>query len=65
MSDLNLLFRNKIGIPDSEVITFENLDSVLEKTAKTLAFENLSILEKRTTEITKENLINKIIIQKH
>jgi len=63
MSDLNLLFRNKIGIPDSEVITFENLDSVLEKTAKTLAFENLSILEKRTTEITKENLINKIIIQ--
>ncbi|HJF30277.1 MAG TPA: arylamine N-acetyltransferase [Sporosarcina psychrophila] len=63
MSNLNLLFRNKIGIPNSESLTFENLDSILEKTAKILAFGNLSILENRTAEITKENLINKVIIQ--
>jgi len=30
---------------------------------KILAFENLSILRKKTTEITKENLLNKMIIQ--
>ncbi|MFC7560436.1 arylamine N-acetyltransferase [Paenibacillus farraposensis] len=45
----------------TEIITFENLDSVLEKTAREIPFENLCIIENRTTDITKENLIDKII----
>lgn len=61
MSDLNLLFRKRIGIPSNELITFDHLDNVLEKAATAIPFENLCIMEKRTNEITKENLINKII----
>lgn len=61
MSDLNLLFRNRIGFPINEKITFGNLETVLEMTAKAIPFENLCIISNKTTEITKENLINKII----
>ncbi|MDN3016409.1 arylamine N-acetyltransferase [Paenibacillus sp. BSR1-1] len=61
MSDFNLQFRNRIGLPEKEVITFEKLDLVLEKTAKSIPFENLCVIGKKTTEITKENLISKII----
>lgn len=63
MNNLNELFRKRIGIPQNEVITFENLDTVLEKTAKTIPFENLCIIENRSKEITKENLISKILEQ--
>jgi N-hydroxyarylamine O-acetyltransferase len=63
MSDLNLLFRNRIGIPHNEKITFQDLDMVLEKTARTIPFENLCIIENRTKEITKENLTSKILEQ--
>lgn len=61
MSDLNLLFRNRIGFPINEKITFENLETILEMTAKAIPFENLCIITNKTTEITKENLINKIL----
>jgi N-hydroxyarylamine O-acetyltransferase len=63
MTDLNKRFRTRIGIPQNETITFENLDKVLEKTAKALPFENLSILEQRTMEMTKENLMSKLLDQ--
>src|SRR4051812_33052770 len=63
MKDLNLLFRKRIGITDNEVITFQNLDMVLEKTAKAIPFENLCIMENRTTEITNENVMSKILEQ--
>jgi N-hydroxyarylamine O-acetyltransferase len=63
MSEFNLLFRNRIGFPQDEVITFQNLDMVLEKTAKSIPFENLCIIEKRTKEITKENITSKILEQ--
>jgi N-hydroxyarylamine O-acetyltransferase len=64
MSNINLLFRKRIGIPQNEVITFQNLDKVLEKTAKSIPFENLCIIENRTKEITKENLTSKILKRK-
>ncbi|WP_369899560.1 arylamine N-acetyltransferase [Bacillus manliponensis] len=64
MSELNVLFRKRIGIPENENITFETLDSVLEKTAKNIPFENLCIIENKTSDITKENLINKILVKK-
>lgn len=41
MSNLNLLFRERIGFPINKNITFEDLDIILEKTAKTIPFENL------------------------
>jgi N-hydroxyarylamine O-acetyltransferase len=64
LSDLNLQFRSRIGIPPNVDISFENLDFVLEKTAKAIPFENLCILGNRVLSITKENLMNKIIQQK-
>jgi N-hydroxyarylamine O-acetyltransferase len=61
MNNLNELFRNRLGFPQNEIITFQNLDKILEKTAKTIPFENLCIIEKRTEEITKEYLTSKIL----
>ncbi|WML44125.1 arylamine N-acetyltransferase [Neobacillus sp. PS3-40] len=64
MNDLNILFRQRIGFPEKETITFEKLDLVLEKTANAIPFENLCIIAKTTSDFTKENLINKILIRK-
>lgn len=63
MSDINALFRSRVGIPQDEVLEFESLEAVLEKTAKAIPFENLCILENRTADITKENLVNKIMLR--
>lgn len=62
MNELNALFRKRIGIPENETITFEALDNILEKTAKKIPFENFCIIENKTNDINKENLINKILI---
>lgn len=64
MSQLNALFRKRIGFSEKENITFENLDIILENTAKTIPFENLSIIENRTSDITKRNLMNKLLVRK-
>jgi len=61
MNGLNMLFRDRINFPQQEKITFENLSKVLEKTSKALPFENLSIIEGRADEITKDNLVHKIL----
>jgi N-hydroxyarylamine O-acetyltransferase len=61
MQTLTSLFHQRIGLPMNQTITFENLDEVLEKTAQNIPFENLTIIENKTGEITKENLMNKII----
>jgi N-hydroxyarylamine O-acetyltransferase len=63
MTNLDRLFRKRLGIPCDKVITFENLNAVLEKAAKSIPFENLCIIENRTNEITRENLIKKVIEQ--
>jgi N-hydroxyarylamine O-acetyltransferase len=63
MKNVNALFRNKIGFSEDETITFEKLDEILEKTAKAIPFENLSILSKKSKTLTKENLVDKIIIR--
>ncbi|WP_042374301.1 arylamine N-acetyltransferase family protein [Neobacillus jeddahensis] len=62
MSDLNVLFRNRIGFSTNEPLTFHQLDTVLELTAKSIPFENLCIMAKQTRELSKENLIDRIII---
>ncbi|PGS56396.1 arylamine N-acetyltransferase [Bacillus sp. AFS041924] len=63
MSDLNLLFRKRIGLQYDEVINFYHLNVILEKTAKSIPFENLCIMENKTQEITKENLISKLLVK--
>ncbi|MFM1654970.1 arylamine N-acetyltransferase family protein [Brevibacillus sp. B_LB10_24] len=64
MSELNALFRKRIGLPEDEPITFESLERVLEKTAQTIPFENLCIIGKKTYDITSENLVDKILVRK-
>ncbi len=60
MGKLTSLFHKRIGLPENETVTFEKLAAILERTAQTIPFENLTIIENRTRKITKENLINKI-----
>lgn len=62
MSQLNTLFRKRINIPEDEPITFDSLESILEKTAHSIPFENLCILANKTKPITQENLFNKILV---
>lgn len=57
------MFRKIVGISKEKSITFENLDTVLEKTAKSSPFENLCIMENRTNDVTKENLVNKMLVK--
>lgn len=61
MHDLNSLFRKRINVPEQQLITFENLHEILKQIAMTIPFENLSVFEKRTFPITKENLVRKIL----
>lgn len=61
---LNKLFRERIGFPEAESINFDNLHRVLEKTATSIPFENLAIIDNRNNQITKENLIEKILVKK-
>lgn len=63
MSELNVLFRKRIGIPENLTLTFEGLGKVLEKTAMNIPFENLCIIEKNTRDINKESLKNKILLK--
>ncbi|WP_257349021.1 arylamine N-acetyltransferase family protein [Pseudalkalibacillus decolorationis] len=62
MSELNELFRKRIGFPENEKLTFETLDNLLEKTAVSIPFENLSMIAKKTSGITKENLMKKLLV---
>ncbi|KQL46367.1 arylamine N-acetyltransferase [Brevibacillus choshinensis] len=63
MSELNTLFRKRIGMPEDETITFATLGNVLEKTAKAIPFENLCMIANETNEITRENLLNKLLVK--
>jgi N-hydroxyarylamine O-acetyltransferase len=57
MIDINKLFRKRIGFPEEEKLTFETLDFVLEKTAMTIPFENLCLLNKNVRVIMIDPLI--------
>jgi N-hydroxyarylamine O-acetyltransferase len=61
MQKLTPLFHKRIGMPNNEPITFEKLAVVLEKTAQSIPFENLALMENKTRMFTKENIINKIV----
>jgi N-hydroxyarylamine O-acetyltransferase len=63
MNELNGLFRKRVGLSENEKLTFETLDILLEKTAATFPFENLCIISNQSKTITKENLINKMLLK--
>ncbi len=62
MTSINTLFRTRIGFPENERITFEKLDTILERAGKTIPFENLRIINNQSKAITKENLTEKILL---
>lgn len=62
MKDLNTLFRKRIGFPQHESITFNTLETLLEKTASAIPFENLCAIAWDQTEITETNLMEKILV---
>ncbi|WP_411843189.1 arylamine N-acetyltransferase family protein [Salinicoccus sp. HZC-1] len=61
MNDFNLLFRQRIGLSTDQKITFDHLDDILDRTARILPFENMSIMLEKTDSITKKHLIDKIL----
>ncbi|WP_147535187.1 arylamine N-acetyltransferase family protein [Bacillus marasmi] len=61
MSNINKLFRLRIGFPEDQFISFDSLDILLEKTAKSIPFENLAILSKSYKVISKQYLSEKIL----
>lgn len=60
MPDLNQSFRKRIGYPVSTVLSFDHLESILNKTAKAIPFENTRIMTNQIQPITEEYLVDKI-----
>ena len=60
MTDLNRLFRKRIGFPEKEKITLESLDAVLELTGAAIPFENICTISGDSSEINKNTLVDKI-----
>lgn len=63
MSNLNQLFRERIGLTISTPVTLSNLDAILEQTAATLPFENLCTLSGDFSDLNEERLVDKIILK--
>lgn len=61
MSDINRLFRQRIGWPMDTELTFESLPLLLERTALTFPFENLALLGGDAAAITPSHLIGKML----
>jgi N-hydroxyarylamine O-acetyltransferase len=61
MSNLNKLFRERIGLPVSAPVTLAKLNQILEKTAATIPFENLCTLSGDLNELSEGHLVEKII----
>lgn len=63
MKDLNYLFRQRIGFSEDEQITLENLDSVLERTAAAIPFENLCAIAGDDSVLSEDTLMDKIFMR--
>lgn len=57
MRNVNAPFRARIGLLDDGPLTFDQLNTVLERTAFAVPFENLAIIESRTQTISKEQTL--------
>ncbi len=63
MTDLQKEFFKRLKIPAKE-ITFDDLDAILLKMGLILPYENLDIMAGTIKNISKNNLIEKLLIQK-
>ncbi|MCM3764553.1 arylamine N-acetyltransferase [Neobacillus niacini] len=63
MTSIDQLFRERIDFPEHERITFEKLDEVLERIAFTIPFENICVMNKSFNDISRENVVEKILTQ--
>ncbi|ESU32149.1 hypothetical protein G3A_13515 [Bacillus sp. 17376] len=61
MSNLNQLYRERIGLPITTPVTLAKMDEILERTAAAIPFENLCTLSGDLNELNEDNLVDKII----
>ncbi|WP_440480355.1 arylamine N-acetyltransferase family protein [Rossellomorea vietnamensis] len=64
INNLDKRFRDRIHFSPSGPLTFEDLDSILGKMAHAIPFENVRIIEKRSQEMSEENIIDKVLVRK-
>ncbi|MBN8192776.1 arylamine N-acetyltransferase [Bacillus sp. NTK074B] len=62
MNNLDKLFRKRIQYSNPDPVTFQDLDIILEKMANHIPFENVCIMEGRSRILTKDHLLNKMLI---
>jgi N-hydroxyarylamine O-acetyltransferase len=65
MFNVNARYRARIGLSDDgRSLTFDQLESVLERAALAIPFENLAIIESRYAPISKEQLADKVTVRR-
>ncbi|MBM6646314.1 arylamine N-acetyltransferase [Bacillus sp. RIT 809] len=62
MTDFQRQFFARLNIEEKETVSFEGLPSIMYAMSQSVPFENLNILENNFTEISKENLEQKILL---
>ncbi|MGG0456950.1 arylamine N-acetyltransferase family protein [Bacillus mycoides] len=62
MTDFQKQFFARLNIEEKETVSFEGLPSIMYAMSQSVPFENLNILENNFTEISKENLEQKILL---
>lgn len=62
INSLDKLFRKRIQYSSRGPVTFQDLDVILEKMALHIPFENVCIIEERSRILTKDHLVNKMLI---
>lgn len=63
MLKLNELLKIKLGMQGKHHLKLTDLDVIVERMAKTIPFENLSIINKSVYSLSSDNLVKKIIIR--
>ncbi|MBJ8051023.1 arylamine N-acetyltransferase [Bacillus cereus] len=62
MKNFQKQFFARLNIEEKETVSFEGLPSIMYAMSQSVPFENLNILENNFTEISKENLEQKILL---
>lgn len=63
MTDLQKYLFLRLGIPVKEKVLFEDLPEILFRMGKILPYENLDVMEQSTKNISRENLIEKLLLR--
>lgn len=63
MSELDVMFRDKLHIDHNKKLTFVDLDHILSRMAATFPFENLCLWQGRIGPITQQTLIEKMLVR--